>query len=145
MSSKFTVLRGISRISQRRTPTAKAGVLTHYFGQFSHILHENEKKCGMCRQKYYHRNPETNIKTMFIWKLDRNKNFLFRRAAQERDFSSAVITARIRRMTEGNVFTLSTIAGRGGTYPSQVRGGGYLPSQAGGYLASQAGGGYLAS
>ena len=34
-----------------------------------------------------------------------------------------LITARIRRMTEGNVFTLSTISGGGGT-PSQVRGGG---------------------
>ena len=30
-----------------------------------------------------------------------------------------IITARIRRMTEGNIFTLSTIAGRGGTL-SQV-------------------------
>ena len=63
---------------------------------------------------------------------------------------TSVITARIRRMTEGNVFTLSIISGRGGT-PSDVCGwGGGTPSQVwmvGGRYPSQVwmvGGGTLA-
>ena len=42
------------------------------------------------------------------------------------------ITARIRRMGKGNIFSLSTLAGRGGT-PSQVWVGGYpIPGLGGG-------------
>ena len=57
-----------------------------------------------------------------------------------------IFTARIRRLTEGNVFTLSTIAGGGGTTIWLTRGGyplprGLLPSQTGGVgvLPSQVG------
>ena len=39
-----------------------------------------------------------------------------------------VVTARIRRTTEGNVFTLATISEGGGT-PSQIWVGGGTPSQ----------------
>ena len=53
-----------------------------------------------------------------------------------------VITARIRRMGEGNIFSLSTLAGMGGT-PSQVWVGG-TPSQVwvGGYPSQVWTGGY---
>ena len=39
----------------------------------------------------------------------------------------SIITARIRRMTEGNVFTLSTISGWGGPHPADWGGGVPLP------------------
>ena len=60
-------------------------------------------------------------------------------------FIKPIITARIRRMTGGYIFTLCVSSHLGGGYlPSgQVGGGGYLPSQVwmGGYPPSQVGGG----
>ena len=46
------------------------------------------------------------------------------------EYNITFFTAHIRRMTEGNVFTLSTIAG-GEVPPSQVQTGGVPPSQMG--------------
>ena len=54
-----------------------------------------------------------------------------------------MITARIRRMGEGNIFSLSTLVGRGVSHPKSVGGGG-TPSQVWveGYPISGLGGGW---